>query len=87
MAPENHPSGKWWRRGTRSRYHSYYHPATNRQGRLLFCLIAMLGLAALGFTAFHMLRQHALSHDDRVLGTIGIACVLLGVWQIRTLSR
>lgn len=54
---------------------------------MLFCLIAMLGLAALGFTAFHMLRQHALSHDDRVLGTIGIACVLLGVWQIRTLSR
>ncbi len=87
MASRNDPPGGWWRRGDRTRRHIYYRPTTNRQGKFLFALIALLGLAALGIAAFNMMRLHTLTHDDSVLGAVGIACILLGIWQIRALSR
>ncbi|WP_263588866.1 hypothetical protein [Sphingopyxis sp. GC21] len=81
------PSGKWWRRGDRTSYHTYYRPTSNRQGKLLFGLFVLLGLAALGLAGFHRAGMAALSHGDAVLGVIGFFSVLLGLWQIRSLSR
>lgn len=81
------PSRKWWRRGDGSRYHSYYRPTSNRQGQLLFGLLIVLGLVALGVAGLHWAHIAALAHDDKVLGGIGIGCIALGLWQIRALSR
>lgn len=87
MASENDPPGGWWRRSDSTRRHIYYRPTSNRQGKLLFALIALLGVAALGFALFHMMQRHGLTHDDRILGSVGIACLLLAIWQMRALSR
>lgn len=53
----------------------------------MFGLFVLLGLAALGLVGFHRAGMAALSHDDAVLGAIGLFSVLLGLWQFRALSR
>jgi len=87
MTNQENPSGKWWRRGPSTRYHRYYWATTNRQGQLLFLLIAMLGFVAAGVAAFHWSQMDALAHGDKMLGGIGLFCIVLGLWQLRALSR
>jgi hypothetical protein len=79
--------GRWWRRGRQTRLHVYYEPTSNVQGILLFSLLAILGAIAVIIAGIHDLQTHSDQHENRVLGGIGLFCLVLALVQIRNLMR
>jgi hypothetical protein len=71
----------YWTHGARTKWHTYFTPADDRPGVLLFGLIAALGAVALVVAARHILNAEALVRRDGVLLAIGLAAFVLGSVQ------
>ena len=75
------PQKPYWTRGARTKWHSYYYPASDLPGVLLFGLIAALGMVALVVAARHILMSAAVERRDGLLLVIGLGMFVLGTVQ------
>ena len=71
----------YWKRGPRTRRHTYFYPSDNRAGFALMLLIGVLGLIALGIGMVHILGSTKVQRDDATLVGIGIAAASIGLYQ------
>lgn len=85
--PDPEPKRPWFRLQGRSRRHTYYRAVSDVPGILLFALITLLGLAALGAAGWHWHASHRFVHADRVMAGIGVFLVVLGAWEGVKLAR
>jgi len=81
------PQKPYWKRGARTKWHSYYYPASDLPGVLLFGLIAALGMMALVVAARHILMSAAVVRRDGTLLVIGLGMLVLGAAQAYRLWR
>ena len=81
----NRPQHKpFWTRIASTRWHTYYAPANELPGLILFSVLGIGGLAALSVGGWH-LRNAGRSWQDWILAIIGAAMVWLAIAQIRRL--
>jgi len=81
------PRKPYWTRGAKTKRHTYYMPANDLPGVLLFGLIAVLGVAALVVAARHILMSAAVVRRDGTLLVIGLGMLVLGAAQAYRLWR
>jgi hypothetical protein len=83
------PIGKksYWTRGAKTAWHTYYYPANDLPGVLLFGVIALLGVVAIVVAARHILIRDAIVSRDGTLLGIGLFACVLGCVQAYRLWR
>ena len=81
------PRKPYWTRGAKTKRHTYYMPANDLPGVLLFGLIAVLGAVALVVAALHILVSAAVTRRDGALLGIGLGLLVLGAAQAYRLWR
>jgi hypothetical protein len=75
------PRKPYWTRGAKTARHTYFYPADDLPGVLLFGLIAVLGAAAVVVAARHILISEAIVRRDGTLLGIGLLAFALGSVQ------
>ena len=75
------PRKPYWTRGAKTGRHTYFTPADDLPGVLLFGLIAVLGAVAVVVAARHFLASEAVLRRDGMLLGIGLGLVVLGSVQ------
>jgi hypothetical protein len=79
---ESTPGSKpYWTRGAKTKWHTYFYPANDLPGVLLFGLIALLGAAAVVVAARHILISDTIVRRDGTLLGIGLFAFVLGSVQ------